>query len=336
MTPLMQTVSPPWPQSAVGDVPEESPGHALAFHGSGGTLFGIHVVNVLLTLLTLGIYYCWARVRTRRYVVGQTALDGDHFSYHGLGREVFLGYLKAGILFGIPLALLQHLPQLLDAGSSVTIAASVASYLLLLVLVPVARAGARRYRLSRMAWRGIRFAWRGRTGEYVKLFAVTSVLTTLTLGLYYPVSLARTHGYLVRHSCFGSQPFDFDGDGRDLVLSFLYAVLLTLPTLGLCWFWFVASKRRFLWSHTSFEGARFRCTVTGGRLLALKAGNLALIVLTLGLGWPLATVRNARFTCDTLTLDGALVLASVTQAPPSATATGEGLLNLLETDFDLG
>ena len=56
MTPLMQTVAPPWPQSAVGDVPEESPGHALVFHGSGGTLFGIHVVNVLLTLLTLGMF----------------------------------------------------------------------------------------------------------------------------------------------------------------------------------------------------------------------------------------------------------------------------------------
>ena len=46
----------------------------LLFHGSGGSLFGIHVVNVLLTLVTLGVYYFWAKTRVRVYLMSQTEL----------------------------------------------------------------------------------------------------------------------------------------------------------------------------------------------------------------------------------------------------------------------
>ena len=58
------------------------------FHGAGGTLFGIHLVNTLFTLLTLGFYYYWGKVRVRTYLFGQTEFAGDRFSYHGNAREL--------------------------------------------------------------------------------------------------------------------------------------------------------------------------------------------------------------------------------------------------------
>lgn len=310
--------------------------HRLVFHGRGGSLFGIHIVNVFLTLLTLGVYYFWAKARVRRYLFGQTELDGDRFAFHGHGREMLLGFIKASVVFGLPLMALNWVPQVVHVSTGAKVATSLAAYGLVTLLIPLARAGARRYRLSRSSWRGIRFSFRGRTAEFVRLYATGALLTAVTLGLYYPAFAMRNHSFMIRHSHFGSARFDFDGRPSELLVDFLYAVLLTLPTLGLVWFWFVATQRRYFWDHTTVGGARFRSTVTGGRLLRLKMGNLLLIVLTLGLGWPWATARTVRFTCRYLVLDGVLDLAAIQQDAQAATATGEGLLGLFEADLDLG
>jgi uncharacterized membrane protein YjgN (DUF898 family) len=309
---------------------------SLTFHGRAGTLLGIFVVNVCLTLATLGLFYFWARVRVRRYLIGQTELDGDRFSYHGRGLEVLIGFAKAACLFGPPFFALQWLPGLLDLGTGATVAVSIGAYGVFLLLVPVARVGARRYRLSRSAWRGIRFSFQGRALAFVRVFASGWLLMAATLGLAYPVFATRNHAFLVRHSHFGSGRFAFDGRGTDLLVDYCYAVLLTLPTLGLAWFWFVARQRRYFWEHTSLGGLRFRSTVTGGRLLGLKAVNAALLVLTLGLAWPLTSVRNAAFTCRHLHLEGELDRDAIRQTPAAASATGEGLLSFLESDLDLG
>jgi len=309
--------------------------HRLAFHGRGTSLLGIHIVNVFLTLVTLGVFFFWARVRMRRYLFGQTAFEGDRFAFHGLGLEMLVGFLKAMIVFGVPITLLNWAP-LIFRDTTVTIAASLAASALGLVFVPFARAGARRYRLSRTSWRSIRLSFRGSTSEYIRLFVIGSLLSFATLGLYYPIFATRTHGFLTRHSYFGTAKFDFDGEGRDLLVDFLYAVLLTLPTLGVCWFWFVAAKRRYFWRRTTFRGARFACTMTGGNLLRLRLGNALLAMFTFGLGWPWAAVRNARYVCHHVTLTGTLNLDAVRQDAREATATGEGLLGLLDADLNLG
>jgi len=72
----------------------------------GWLLLGIHIVNVLLTIVTLGVYYFWAKVRVRSYILSQTECAGDRFAYHGTGRELLLGFVKAVLLIGIPFLLL--------------------------------------------------------------------------------------------------------------------------------------------------------------------------------------------------------------------------------------
>src|SRR6266545_6090236 len=80
--------------------PDGAPLRRPTFHGTGGTLFGIHLVNTLLTLVTLGVYYFWAKTRLRRFLFSQTEIEGDRFAYHGTGRELLLGTLKAVLVFG--------------------------------------------------------------------------------------------------------------------------------------------------------------------------------------------------------------------------------------------
>ena len=305
----------------------------LSFHGSGGSLFGIHIVNVFLTIVTLGVYYFWGKVKVRRYLLHETEFEGDRFAYHGTGKELLIGFLKA---VGVPIMLLNSAPQLLGWRMEFQILAIVLIYAITVVFIPVAVVVTRRYRLSRTSWRGIRFSFRGRMVEFIKLFVLGTLLTTITLGLYYPIFATRRYGFLTSYSYFGTQNAEFNGRGRDLFRSYLLALLLTLPTLALCWFWFTAKKRRYFWNHTFFANARFQSTVTGGPFFLLKLTNLLLLFVTLGLAWPWVVVRNIRFDSQYLALRGALDLAGIQQDAQAASATGEGLSGVLDTGFDLG
>jgi uncharacterized membrane protein YjgN (DUF898 family) len=310
--------------------------HRLRFHGFGSSLFGLWVVNVFLTLVTLGVYAAWARVKVRRYLLSQTSFAGDRFAYHGTGEELVRGYLKAAVVFGLPFYALAAGPDLVGASPTVTIGAEVVAWTLAVALVPVAIVGARRYRLSRTSWRGIRFAFRGPTFEYVKIFLGGGLLTLLTLGVHYPIWATRRQSFLVSHSYFGSQRCRFDGDGRPLRRSYGMAMLLLLPTLGLSWFWFAAARDRYFAHHTSLGRTRLHSAVTGIDLLLLKLANGLLLVLTLGFAYPWNVARNLNVRYTWLSVQGRLDLDAITQQNQRVSATGEGLAGFFDTGFDLG
>ena len=257
----------------------------LFFHGSGSSLFGIHIVNVLLTLVTLGVYYCWAKTRVRVYLMSQTELEGSRFAWHGTGRELFWGFVKAFAVFGVPTVLLIAIRDVLEVPWELKYLAGLLVPLIFVIVLPLAMVGARRYRLSRLSWRGIRFSFRGAAREFVKLFVLGSVLSSLTFGLYYPIFDVRRQAFMTEHSWFGNRRFRFDGRGRDMFAPFLVAMLLAIPTFGLVLLWYLARKRRYYWNHTAIGEARFRCGVTGRALLWLYLGNLLLLVVSLGLAW---------------------------------------------------
>lgn len=338
--PAMGQDPPPYPPGGgtLFSGPAESQIHWLTFHGTGGSLFGIQIVNMLLTILTLGVYYFWGKTKVRSYIMSQTEFAGDRFAYHGTGKELLIGFLKAVAFFGIPLFGLFIVPEILGAAEGAKALTTLLAYGIIFLFIPVAKVGARRYRLSRTSLRGIRFSFRGQVMDYLKLLMKGQMLTMLTFGLYYPYFETRKHGFMVEHSYFGDQKFHFDGHGRDLFGSYILALFLSIPTLGLYWLWFHAKKHRYFWDNTSIGYARFRSTVTGGAYLWLWVGNILLLILTLGLGWSWVIVRNAKFTFRYLTLEGSLDLTEIKQEAQYASATGEGLASFLDLDtgFDFG
>jgi uncharacterized membrane protein YjgN (DUF898 family) len=334
--PLPPSVPPSRPEPAGTPKPTDGSPRRLSFHGTGGVLFAIHVVNVLFILLTLGVYYFWGKTRVRRYIFGQTEFEGDRFAYHGTARELLLGFAKAFGVFFLPIVVLTVVRDVLDVDRTIKGVAALLISLLFLMFIPVAMVGARRYRLSRISWRGIRFSFRGPALEFVRIFVAGTFLVGLTFGLYYPFFVTRRQAFMVANSYFGNERFGFDGRGRELFGPFLLSVLLTVPTLGLCWFWFAARKRRLFWGHTTFGAARFASAVTGGALLGLWLVNAVLLVATLGLAWPWVRVRNIRFAFRYLDLRGPLDIERIRQQAQYASATGEGLAGFLDTGFDLG
>jgi len=322
-------VAPPPPAPSSTALTSET--RRLTFHGSGGTLFGIYVVNILLTIATLGFYRFWGRTKIRRFMLSQTSFEGDRFAYHGTGKELLLGFVKAVLFVGMPITAMNAAARFTH-DIRMVIAGQILTYVLVFAFVPLAMVGARRYRLSRISWRGIRFSFRGRAWTFVRIFVLSSLLSVLTLTLYYPFFQARQQAFMVSNSHFGRRPFRFDGRGRDLFGAYVVALLLFLPTLGMYTFWFNARMTRYFWAHTHFETARFRSTMTGGALFLQTLVNTILLIVSLGLAWPWVLIRRTRFEFAYLTVEGPLDLAGIVQEPQLATATGDALSSLLGAD----
>jgi uncharacterized membrane protein YjgN (DUF898 family) len=311
----------------------ESESHRLTFHGDGGTLLGIHIVNLLLTIVTLGIYYFWAKTRVRQYTHSQLAFDGDRFAYHGTGQELFAAALKGALILG-PLYALYTILQL-RAGNNpyVAIPAALLFAAAFLIINPIVMVGSRRYRMSRASWRGIQFSFRGPAREFIGIFVKGTILSVLTLGLYVPYFTVNMWNFFISHSYYGSQRFAFDGHGRDLFWRFLLATVLVIPTLGIYWFWYAAWQQRYLWARSSFGSMAFQSSVTGGRLFGLAVGNVLLLIFTLGLAFPWVIVRNLRFIERTVSATGPLAADAVRQEAQPVAALGEGIADFLGLDF---
>ena len=303
--------------------------HRLSYHGKWSTLLGMHIVNNLLTVLTLGIYSFWGKVKVRKYLLGSTELMGERLAYTGTGRELMSGWWKASLVMGAAYGVPQALSRMVHP------AFALALLPVMMVLIPFALASARRYRLSRTTWHGVRFSFNGHPLEYVKLHVKGSLLTFLTLGLYSPHFHAQKEGFWRSNTSYGSGSFEYTGDGKDLKKDFMKAMLLQIPTLGLYWFWYKAKATRYDWANTTFGGLTFSSNLTGGRLLSFKAANALLVVLTLGFALPIVKARNIGFLAAHLNMKGDVEFAKLTQTAPVARAVGDGLASIFDVDLGM-
>jgi uncharacterized membrane protein YjgN (DUF898 family) len=224
---------------ATGMGPVKVTGEKIVYGGLDGQFTGIHIVNLLLTLVTAGIFRFWARTRERRYVWGHTAVLGDWFEYTGTGRELFFGFLKALVVIAAIFCLFfaagfvaSFLGE--DEGE-VQLYSTVLSlpiYVLLAYLTSFATFSARRYRMSRTVWRGIRFEQQGSPVTYANRALGGLLLCIVTLGFYYPYYAMRLAAYEIGNLRFGTLAFRFDGDPRALWRPFLIAWAIGMAFLA--------------------------------------------------------------------------------------------------------
>ena len=339
---------------------EASTPKLCSFHGSGGTLLGMQVVNIFLSLATLGVYHFWGKAKIRRYLFSQTNFGGDRFAYHGTGKELYHGFLKAMLVFGIPYVSLGAARRLLTLPTWIGLLLQTLAALVLFLYVPIAIVNARRYRCTRTSWRGIRFSFRGETNDFLALYFRGWFFTFLTLGTYYPYFQTQRQAFLNSHTYFGNRRFDFSGHGSGLMVPFAMTLFMTYAVLLLCgltmlfqltnagltlllipfvlvptWIGLLAQKQKYFWDHTLFGEARFASEITWQKLVTLYVGNLALLLITLGFAWPWVMVRNARFFTNNLSLQGPANFGRVLQETTASSVAGEGLSNLLDTGFDM-
>ena len=305
----------------------------LKFYGDHGQIIGLRLGNNILTALTLGIYYPWARAAYLRYIYGETEYIDTRFVFHGIGKEVFIGFLKAiGILIVLYAILFA---SIFSKITPVIILGSVVFYLAFLFLIPVAIHGSNRYRLSRTSWRGIHFGYRGNLKEFVKLFLVEFFFTIITLGIYSSWFQVKVTKYIISHARFGSIEFRFDGQAIDLFIIKLKGFFLSIITLGIYSFWYYKELIAFEINNTKIvqngKDISLRSTLSAGKIFLLLITNFLIVIFTLGIGTGIAINRVLRTALENIEFDSEIDASLLTQTEEEyKDASGDDLAGLLD------
>lgn len=314
--------------ASIGDgdavpAPETITTHRPEFGGRAGEYFGIWFVNLLLSIVTLGIYSAWAKVRTERYFYANTRLAGASFEYLASPISILKGRL---IAYAVVIAMVissKFAPFLYLA-----LAFGVA------ILVPALIVWSLRFRARNSAWRGLSFRFDEGAGAAYGPFMLWGWLTGLSLSLLYPIMKKRQHEFVVEGHRYGTRRFAYTGDTGDyyvpyaiaagLWLALIVAMVVaigamattTVPAgaapakpppavfavMAAAYVGFFAVMillrvryTNLLWNSTRLESHRFESTLRVGDMLWLYGSNLVAIVCTLGLAVPWAMVRLARY-----------------------------------------
>jgi uncharacterized membrane protein YjgN (DUF898 family) len=224
----------------------------LSYDGKIGELYGIFFKNLLLQIVTLGIYRFWATTNMRRYVWSRMRFQGERFEYTGTGGELFKGFLLALVaLFGtaIGTAILSFVLRALTHSNFLSILPFFAMYALLAIVAAGAYYSAQRYRLSRTVWCGIRGGMSGSALAYGARVLLYGLLLIVTLGQMAPWVAMRLSERRINASSFGSEAFHFQGRARALYGAFLGTFVGVVALAVLLGSIFLKSIKVFLAAH---------------------------------------------------------------------------------------
>ena len=307
--------------------------YKLDFQGNGSDFFGILIVNWLLTIVTLGLYYPWAKAKKLQYLYGETSLNEDRFEFHGTGKEMFKGFIKAIGLFVVLYGVL-----LLFVYLKMPAMGLIFFYLAFFAVLPVAIHGSYKYRMSRTSWRGIRFGYRGDRNELVKNFFKWVGLTIVTFGIYGSWLAMNLRSYVIGNIKFGDIEMKYKGDGGDYLLMNLKGYFLTIITLGVYMFWWQKDMFDYyinnLSLHKDDEKIELESTVTGGEIFQLSIVNILILIFTLGIGSAWVEIRTMKYIMSNVNLAGTIDLDTIKQTEENYNdATGEDIEDMLDMDF---
>lgn len=200
-----------------------SDARAFQFHGNWREFAPIAFTNLLLCIVTLGIYSFWARTRERQYLWSRTRFIDDRLEWMGTGKELFLGYLIAIIVFGVPLAVLNFMVQAMAMqrhdGSAALLMLLI--YLSVFYLVGVAVFRALRYRLSRTYWHGIRGGSERQGFGYGLSHLWRSMVGAMVFGLMVPWAMTRLWNERWSAMSFGPHRFAAHAEWNSLMPRYL-------------------------------------------------------------------------------------------------------------------
>ena len=314
-----------------GNGGERGEEYGFSFQGSGGEYFLIFLKHVFLTLITLGIYFAWAKSQRREFIWKSLSFHGHSFRYTGAGMELFKGYclliLAYAAFFGIP-----ALVRLVNEGFGEFV--QVALFLAVVAALPLVIYRSRAFLYNRTTWRGIRFGLLREYRPFAVQFLVGTILTVLTLGLYAPVNANRLHRILMNNTRFGSLKFRYDGNDFEVWLLTIKGYSLTFVTLGIYYFWYRAKLEQYRAVHTYIgENGRLHSEVTGAQLLILYLVNSIGLTMSLGLAFPWILMYSLGELADRYSVRGLIDFDSIVQRAEEEGAFAEGVADALDLDF---
>lgn len=305
------------------------------FTGNAKEWFGIWIVNLLLSIVTLGIYSAWAKVRSKKYFTNHTYVADRNFDYHATGKQILIGRLiviGVYILFNLIVIAVPILGVLFLIG--------------LIFVVPWLIIRSMMFNARMTSFSNVRFNFVGKTGQAMLVFLLYPVLTALTLYTTAPFLDRAVKKFSINNHRLGTAAFSLEGPVGPYYKAFLAALawiivvglgctiltgfnfqefasamegLETDPTgatsiIGLFYLLiFVAFLpaaliystmiRNTVYNTATLDGKhRFNSTVSVLPMLGIVFSNFVVVVCTLGLMLPWAQVRMTRYLADNTAL----------------------------------
>ncbi len=233
----MQAAPPP-ATSATDTADAAETRHRFVFSGKGGEYFGIWIVNILLSIITIGIYSAWAKVRRLHYFYRNTQVAGSSFDFHARPIDILKGRLVA---FGAYVAFIGL--------SKLSVTASLVLALFLFAVIPYFAYKSLRFRYRNSSWRQIRFNFRGKVpGAYGAFFGwpLAALFSVYTL---VPIAHHQSTAYTLGNGALGATPATFSAKIWDFYKVYfktagLFLILMLLVAAPI---WFAASKMSIPW-----------------------------------------------------------------------------------------
>lgn len=319
----------------LGTAKSENANHqGFEFRGSGTEFFNIWIVNLLLSIVTLGIYSAWAKVRTNRYFYGNTYVDDHNFEYHAEPLQILKGRIIAVLFLVVYLF-----------ASSINTALSMIFALALFVLTPWVIVNGLRFNARMSSYRGIHFNFRGTYGGAIFNFFLLPILSVLSLGLAFPYAAwKQTKYYLTNHS-YGKSLFKFRATAGAYYKAVGFCLLLVImgcvlvyalfgseiqevlskmeggashtegpPSLGfaviaiyglsfLAFLIYQGMAYNIAMNHLSVQSNQFASKLNVMHWVWIVVSNVVLILCTLGIFYPWAQVRAIKYRCRVTAID---------------------------------
>jgi len=332
------------------------------FHGKTGEFFKIWIVNLMLSIVTLGIYSAWAKVRTRQYFYSNTLLMNTPFDYLADPIKILKGRL---------LALAVILIYSFSAIISPLIQAGI--MLIFIPLFPWIIIKALKFNLYNSAYRNIRFHF---SAEYLKallIFVGLPILVALTAGLAYPYFNRERKNFILQNSAYGTHKFEFSATTSQfysVYLKTLAVIIIALIFLGAMYFvipmaipmdksvvgvyvpiiiifmfypalmivfgYLYTTIANLTINHTQLKTYQFESNLETGKICWLFFSNIVAIICSFGLLIPWAMIRTAKYRISCLAVmgdeDPEIFIAAEAE---KADAVGEELGDLLDIDIGL-
>ena len=311
--------------------------HPVEFRGNAKEYFGIWIVNVLLSVATLGIYGAWAKVRDKKYFYGNTFIDNQSFSYHATGKQIFIGRL---IVLGVILFL-----------TAVSAVAPILYIILLLVLVgfvPWLICRAIKFNARVSSYRNVRFNFDGGYGGAITAYFLLPIASVFTLYFLSPVVSREQHSFAVNGHEYGNRRFKFNADtgpyfkayfsalglglliyiiagaaiaffpgalqglsvamqtnnvSPGMAVGLLVAYVAFIIVYATPFIFYMARMRNLSYNNTTLDDKhRFLSEISAWEYIKIVITNAMVVVLTIGLMSPWARVRLAKYIASRTTI----------------------------------
>ncbi len=313
---MTDTSNPALPPFASATPARRGESAAISWSGTTWGLAGLGFINLLLTIVTLGIYHFWAKTEVRRRIASSIRINDEPLEYTGTGKELFLGFLIVLFLILLPL-------QIVLVGANLLLGPAGGAVVVLVLplfwyLYNVAIYRARRYRRSRLRWRGVRGAVVGSSWAYGWHSLWTAVASAFTSGWLTPWRDNFLHRTVTKETRFGDRPFNYTGSAGQLYPSYAVAWIGSIVLLavigGLAFAVIYPLAQPIVEAMTAANGPDGKpdwqnpeLKAQIGLLIGLIAtgyGFLALYGIIASVLWSLFYAREYRYFASETTLEG--------------------------------